>query len=206
MNIFIAIGIGLISYFIGGFSTCIVLAKSFKSLNLYKVGTGHPDTENMFQNVSKSLGLLAGAIDFLKVYLYLMLLNVIFREFFSDINYGNYLLIYGFLMLLGHCLPANHKFKGGRGLFTYIGLIAYFAFLPTVIVAIMAGIVVIFFKQIRFAQYMIVLLPSIIAHFCITLFPSYFSDYNSIFLTKLLIVAFLMGVVNIVVSKNLGEI
>ncbi len=206
MNIFLAIGIGIVSYLIGGFSTCIILAKSFKSLNLYKVGTGHPDTENLFQNVSKSLGLLAGAIDFLKVYLYLMLLNAIFREFFPGINYENYLLVFGFMMLLGHCLPINHKFKGGRGLFTYIGLISYFAFLPTVIVAFFAGIVVIFFNQVRFAQYMIVLLPSIVAHFCITLFPSYFSDYNSVFLTKLLVAAFLMGIVNIAVSKKLGEI
>ena len=91
MNIFITIGIGIISYLIGGFSTCIILAKSFKSLNLYKVGTGHPDTENLYQNVSKSLGLLAGAIDFLKVYLYLMLLNVLFRNFFPGIHYQNYL-------------------------------------------------------------------------------------------------------------------
>lgn len=206
MNIFLAILIALISYLIGGFSTCIILAKSFKSLNLYKVGTGHPDTENLYQNVSKSLGILAGAIDFLKAYIYLLLLNTILGHFYPQINLQNYLLVFGFMMLLGHCLPINHKFKGGRGLFTYIGFVSYFALLPTLIVILFAAIIVIFFKQIRFAQYMIVLLPSIVAHFCIVLFPSYFSDYNSVFLTKLLIAAFLMGIINIIVSKKLGEI
>jgi glycerol-3-phosphate acyltransferase PlsY len=47
----------------GGFSTARILAKSVRSLNIYKVGTGLADTENIFQNVSRPMGILVGLID-----------------------------------------------------------------------------------------------------------------------------------------------
>jgi len=100
-------------------------------------------------------------------------------------------------MILGHCLPVTHWFKGGRGIFTYIGFLLFFAPWPTIIVCIMAAILVAFFNQIRFSQYMIVLLPPFINFF----FPG-----GKQFMAKMFLAAILMGIMNFFVSKKLGEI
>ena len=43
----------IISYLLGCFSTAKLFAKSYKSINVYKVGSGHPDTQNIYNNIDK---------------------------------------------------------------------------------------------------------------------------------------------------------
>ncbi|KQC03895.1 MAG: hypothetical protein APR54_02220 [Candidatus Cloacimonas sp. SDB] len=195
----------LISYILGCFSTAKLLAKSYRNMNIYKIGTGHPDTLNIFNNVDKFLGVITGVVDIGKVFFYLAFLKVIlFSDNFikllpelSEISSQNHLLIIGFAMIIGHCFPITHKFKGGRGIFTYIGFLLFFAPWSTMIVCFLAAILVIFFNQIRFSQYMIVML---------TPFINFFFSGGKEFLAKMFIAALLMGVMNYLVSKKLGEI
>jgi len=208
-----AILIVIIAYLYGCFSTARIVAKSFRSLNVYKIGTGLADTENIYTNISKPLGTLVGAIDVAKAYLFLLIVEFVLR--FIDIKIINYpsftvlysdnlMLIYGISMLIGHCLPFTHRFRGGRGIFTYMGILAYFAFLPTIISAFIAWIIVLRFKQIRFAQYLIVILPVILYIIFYTLF--HYHKYSPpYFITLLLGNAIMMGILNIIVSKKLGE-
>lgn len=193
----------IISYFLGCFSTAKLITKSYKSMNIYKVGTGHPDTQNIFRNIDKSLGIFAGIVDFGKMFFYLFLLKyllnypIIIELIGENIGTENHLLIVGFATVIGHCLPLTHRFKGGRGIFTYIGFVTFFMLWPMIIIATLALIIVIFFKQIRFAQYMIVLLPPLI---------NFFFERDPVFLGKMFIVAILMGIINFIVSKKLREI
>ena len=153
----------LLSYLYGGFSTARIIAKSFRSLNIYKVGTGLADTENIYTNISKSMGIIVGALDVAKAYVYMMVIELLLRllgsaEIFSGISIlysHNIMLLYGLGMLVGHCLPLRNHFRGGRGIFTYIGFMAYFAFVPMLITTIIAWVLVVRFRQIRFAQYSI---------------------------------------------------
>jgi glycerol-3-phosphate acyltransferase PlsY len=201
-HIFLFLGLIVLSYGLGCFSTARVLAKSVRSLNIYKIGTGHSDTENIFNHVSKPLGVLVGIIDFSKMYVYLFLLRLILVTTYSafsmeDFHNNAWFLSVGFAMVVGHCLPVTHRFKGGRGIFTYMGLVTFFAPYPMLIISLLALVFVFFFKQIRFAQYMIVLLPPLINF----LFPG-----GRDFLGNMIIIAILMGIINFFVSKNLGEI
>jgi glycerol-3-phosphate acyltransferase PlsY len=166
-------------------------------LNIEKVGSGHPDTENIYQNVSKPLGVLVGAVDLGKIYLYLLILDFVFSRVQPQVVAEvNLMMVYGFAMIVGHCMPVTNRFKGGRGIFTFIGFAAYFVFYPMLIIVIFAAIVIAFFKQIRFAQYMIVLLPPFVSYF----FPSLRA-----FIPRLLLISVLMGIMNYFVSKRLGE-
>ncbi|MCF7859307.1 MAG: glycerol-3-phosphate acyltransferase [Candidatus Cloacimonetes bacterium] len=192
----------IISYLLGCFSTAKLLAKSYKSLNVYKVGSGLPDTQNIYNNVGKTLGIFTGIVDFGKMYFYIVLLHFVLNyppliHLIGDIGSRNYLFIISFFMVIGHCLPITHRFRGGRGLFTYIGFVLYFAPCPMLIIILLAIILVVAFKQIRFAQYMIVLLPPLI---------NFFFEDDVTFLAQMFIVALLMGIINFVVSKKLGEI
>ena len=202
-SILIFAAIVIFSYLIGCFSAAKLIAKSYKSINIYKVGTGHPDTLNIYSNIDNSLGIFTGIVDLGKVFFYLYLLQYLLNipsssEWIgTNIGTENHLLIFGFSMVIGHCLPITHKFRGGRGLFSYIGFVAFFAPWPMIIIAFLALLIVMFFKQIRFAQYMIVLLPPFINFF--------FAQHKS-FVGKMFIAAALMAIINFVVSKKKGEI
>ena len=192
----------LLSYLLGCFSTAKLLAKSYKSINIYKVGTGHPDTQNIYNNIDKTLGIFTGIVDFGKMYFYIVLLSYLLNypsitNIIGNIGTNDHLLVLSFFMVIGHCLPVTHRFKGGRGLFTYIGFVLYFAPFPMMIITLLAIILVVFFKQMRFAQYMVVMLPP---------FINFFFEDDPAFLAKMFIAALLMGVINFVVSKRLGEI
>jgi len=192
----------IISYLLGCFSTAKVLAKSYKSINVYKVGTGHPDTQNIYNNIDKTLGIFTGIVDFGKMYFYLFLLEKLLKyssvtDAIGNIGTNDHLLILGFFMVVGHCLPVTHRFKGGRGIFTYTGFVLYFAPIPMIMIMLLAIILVFFFKQMRFAQYMIVLLPP---------FINFLFEDDPAFLAKMFVAALLMGIINFIVSKKLGEI
>ncbi len=208
MSFLIPIGALIISYFFGCFSTARLIAKSVKHLNIYKIGTGHPDTENIFSNVSKALGVVSAAVDISKAYLFLSLLKWLLSGFALGAPFAseNWLMLYGLFMLIGHGLPVTHKFIGGRGILTYIGFIGYFAFLPTVIATGLALIFILFFKQMRFGQYSIVILPVVFAQVLNVAIPGFIGSYSSGDILKLGGIAALMGIINLFVSKRLGEI
>ncbi|MBT3754814.1 MAG: hypothetical protein HOK80_05510 [Candidatus Cloacimonetes bacterium] len=192
----------IISYLLGCLSTAKILAKTYKSMNVYKVGTGHPDTQNIYNNIDRTLGIFTGIVDFGKMYFYIVLLSFLLNyppitDIIGNIGTNNHLLVLGFFMIIGHCLPITHRFKGGRGFFTYIGFILYFAPYPMMIITVLAIILVMVFKQMRFAQYMVVMLPP---------FVNFFFEDDSSFLAKMFIAALLMGIMNFIVSKKLGEI
>lgn len=203
----------LIAYFYGSFSTARILAKSIRSLNVEKVGTGLADTENIYTNISKSMGILVGALDLSKAYLFLLVVEFLLRMLDQNSSYlelgvlysPNLMLAFGIGMLLGHCLPYSHHFRGGRGIFTYMGFIAYFAFVPMLITVFLALILITRFHQIRFAQYTIVILPVVLFQLFYYLFDWYKPDLPVYFNSILIVTAILMGVLNFLVSKRLGE-
>lgn len=214
MIVLAAILIFVIAYFYGMFSTARVLAKTFRSLNVYKLGTGLADTENIFSNVSKSMGILVGILDASKAYLFMVIVEVLLRFLdgrlpFLDIHilyHKNLMLFYGLGMLLGHCLPYKYSFRGGRGIFTYMGFFSFFAFWPPVVTALIALFLVLKYKQIRFAQYIMVILPAILYQAWYYLSPGLRAALPSYFTVIMFACAVFMGVLNFFVSKRLGEL
>nr|MDK2851332.1 acyl phosphate:glycerol-3-phosphate acyltransferase [Candidatus Cloacimonadota bacterium] len=213
MTIIIAILIIVLSYLFGGFSTARIIAKSVRSLNVYKVGTGLADTENIYTNISKPMGVLVGTIDLTKAYVYLMIVEFVLRKLgarfgFVDLEvlYSyNMMLAYGWALLVGHCLPITHKFQGGRGIFTYLGIITYFSLSTTALTAVVAAILVWKFHQVRFAQYTIVILPLILFQIFYSFSPAFAVRFPAHFNLILAGTCVFMGMLNIIVSKRLGE-
>ncbi len=213
MTYLVALLLAALSYAYGSLSTARIIAKSFRSLNIYKVGSGLADTENIYSNVSKPLGILVGALDVVKSYVFLLIVETIMRvvskvgvpHSFSVLYSSNVLLALGVIMLIGHCLPITNQFRGGRGIFTYMGLIGFFAFYPMLITAIIAMLLVTIYRQIRFAQYLIVILPAILTQVFYSFFSVFRKELPPHFLLILLGLAFFMGILNIIVSKRLGE-
>ena len=197
--VLIFILVAVLAYFVGSFSAARFVAKTFRHLKICKVGSKRPDTENIYKNVSKSLGILVGLIDFLKVYIFLALSSYLLTYFdiTKSISHPSDIFVFGVLIIFGHVFPIIHKFYGGRGIFPYIAVLAYFAFYPVLIVAIFTVLIMIIFRQLRFSQYMIVLLPPLLNLF----FPGTKSMD-----VRLILLALFMGVLNFIGSKQRGEL
>lgn len=213
--IFLIMGlIAILAYMIGGFSTARIITKSVRSLNIYKIGTGLADTENIYMNISKPLGVLVGAIDATKSYLFLALAYQILF-FMNNLKVGikldllfdpSIMMVYSLFMLIGHCLPMTSHFRGGRGIFTYLGISAYFSFVPTLFTAVLAGLLVLIWKQIRFAQYLIVIFPVMLTSLLVPFLPFVSQVLPKYYTPLALGMMIIMGVLNFAVSKKLGEL
>lgn len=202
------------AYFYGCCSTARMFAKTVRSLNIYKIGTGLADTENIYTNVSRPMGILVGALDILKALLFLLVVEFVLKLLDASGSLGgmsllynkSIMLLYGLAMLIGHCLPVTHKFRGGRGTFTYTGFLLYFAPGPMLVSLIVAWLIVLIWKQIRFAQYVIVILPVLLTHVFYTFIPLFRKELPPYFVVIIWGIAILMGVLNFIVSKKLGEL
>ncbi len=213
-NVVLPILLIVLSYLFGCFSTARIVAKTFKNLKITKVGTGHPDTANIYCNVSKVLGIFVGLLDVTKMYFFLVFLY--YAMSFLQLPFAHYrwLLLFGAMTIIGHCMPVTRRFKGGRGTFTYLGYIAFFAFWPMVVASFIALIIVWKFKQVRFSQYMVVLLPILLVYISNMfvarshgfVFPNFAIISPSPNFAYFCFSAILMGVLNLVLSKRLGEI
>lgn len=123
-SLMIPISISILAYICGLFSTARVLAKTFKYLNITKVGSGHADTKNIYSNVSKAMGVIVGIIDIGKIYLFLYLIKYLLINVLNhpELATDNLLFIYGFFLILGHCFPFYNKFKGEEVFLLSLGI------------------------------------------------------------------------------------
>ncbi len=203
-----------LAYLYGCFSTARIVAKAFKSLNIYKVGTGLAETENIFKNVSRPMGGPVGALDMLKSLLFLLAVESVLKLLVAsgslpgmELLYDkSIMLLFGLAMLIGHCLPITHKFRGGRGVFTYSGFLLYFIPAPMLVSLIVAGLIALIYNQIRFAHYVIVLLPVLLTHVFYTFIPFFRRELPNSFIAAIWGIAIFMGVLNFFVSRKLGEL
>lgn len=199
----VPISVLIIAYFCGLLSTARIFARTFRYLKITKVGSGHADTMNIYSNVSKTLGVMVGVVDIAKMYLFLYLVKYIFINLANQPEYvtDNYLFVYGFFVILGHCFPFYNRFKGGRGIFTFAGYLGFFAPTTMLIVGVIAAVIALVFGQYRTAKYVVVGLPVVVS-----LFTSTIMQTTPGLTTKIFIASALMVIVNFIVSRKRKEL
>lgn len=202
-SLMIPISISILAYICGLFSTARVLARTFKYLNITKVGSGHADTKNIYSHVSKTMGIVVGIVDIAKMYLFLYLIKYVLSSFMNQPNLAtdNFLFIYGFFLILGHCFPFYNRFKGGRGIFTFAGYLGFFAPATMLIVGLISAIIALGFAQYRAAKYFLVGAPVIAS-----LIISTITHVQTGLTTKIFVASSLMVIVNLIVSRKRNEI
>ena len=120
---FILLAIG--SYFIGNVNFAILISR-FKNKDITKEGSGNPGTMNMSRTFGIKIGILTLVLDILKGVVPTLAARIVFDEmFFGDSNLNVAITaqyVAGFFTVVGHIFPAWHKFKGGKGIATTIGI------------------------------------------------------------------------------------
>ena len=106
--------IGIISYLMGSIPFGLILTKTFLKKDIREVGSGNIGATNVLRTGNKSIGYLTLVLDILKA-----IIPVIYVKF----NYPDYLFISSLCTFLGHVFPIWLKFKGGKGVATYLGIL-----------------------------------------------------------------------------------
>ena len=111
MDIFL---IGIISYLMGSIPFGYILTKIFLKKDIREIGSGNIGATNALRTGNKSIGYFTLALDILKA-----IIPVIYVKIF----YQDFLYIASLCAFLGHVFPIWLKFKGGKGVATYVGIL-----------------------------------------------------------------------------------
>jgi len=106
------------SYILGSIPFGLILTKIFLKQDLREIGSGNIGATNALRTGKKSLGFATLLLDGLKGYLAILI----------TINLDPSLIfLSGLICFLGHIFPAWLKFKGGKGIAVYLGVLFSFS-------------------------------------------------------------------------------
>ena len=111
MDIFL---IGIISYLMGSIPFGLILTKIFLNKDIREIGSGNIGATNVLRTGKKTIGYSTLVLDILKA-----VTPVIYVKLF----YQDFLYIASLCAFLGHVFPVWLKFKGGKGVATYVGIL-----------------------------------------------------------------------------------
>ena len=107
------------SYLLGSIPFGLIITKVFLRKDIRKFGSGNIGTTNVLRTGKKSLAIATLIFDILKGYISV----VITLKYFNDLVYFSALICF-----IGHIFPVWLKFKGGKGVATYLGIIFALSF------------------------------------------------------------------------------
>ena len=102
------------SYLMGSIPFGYLLTKIFLKKDIRDIGSGNIGATNVLRTGNKLIGYSTLTLDVLKA-----VLSVIFIKF----NYPEYIYVSSLSVFIGHVFPLWLKFKGGKGVATYVGIL-----------------------------------------------------------------------------------
>ena len=104
----------LTSYLMGSIPFGLILTKIFLNKDIRKVGSGNIGATNVLRAGNKIVGYLTLMLDVLKA-----IIPIIYIKF----NYPDLIYVSSLSVFLGHVFSIWLKFKGGKGVATYVGIL-----------------------------------------------------------------------------------
>ena len=106
--------IGIISYLIGSIPFGLILTKFFLKKDIRDIGSGNIGATNALRTGNKLIGYTTLVCDISKAVIPVIYVKIYFPEF---------IFIASLCAFLGHVFPIWLKFKGGKGVATYVGIL-----------------------------------------------------------------------------------
>ena len=111
MELFI---IGIISYLVGSIPFGLILTKIFLKKDIREIGSGNIGATNALRTGNKLIGYSTLIFDVLKA---------VIPVLYVKINFPDAVYISALFAFIGHVFPVWLKFKGGKGVATYVGIL-----------------------------------------------------------------------------------
>ena len=163
----------LVSYLFGSIPFGLLLTKIFLKKDIREIGSGNIGATNVLRAGNKILGYSTLVLDILKA-----VLPILYIKFFMN----DYLYISALSIFIGHVFPIWLKFKGGKGVASYLGILCCLDIFTALIFGVIWISVFILFK---FSS-----LSSLLASLTIPIFHFFYnsnSDYYFYFMMFILI-------------------
>ena len=106
--------IGIISYLMGSIPFGFILTKIFLKKDIRDIGSGNIGATNALRTGNKIVGYTTLILDICKA---------IIPVIYTKINFPELIFIASLCAFLGHVFPIWLKFKGGKGVATYVGIL-----------------------------------------------------------------------------------
>ena len=104
----------LLSYISGSIPFGLILTKIFGKVDIRKIGSGNIGATNVLRTGNRYLALATLLFDILKGYFPVIIVSQYYPELIH---------LSALLAFLGHLFPIWLKFKGGKGVATYLGIL-----------------------------------------------------------------------------------
>lgn len=127
----------ILAYFIGSIPFGLILTKLIVKKDLRSLGSGNIGATNVVRAAGKKLGGIAFFLDASKA------IFAIYLAAQFGLQESSLIFLIGLMAIIGHCFPIWLKFKGGKGVATYIGMI--FVFDPFLTLFIIGGWYLVFY-------------------------------------------------------------
>jgi len=106
--------IGIISYLMGSIPFGFILTKIFLKKDIREIGSGNIGATNALRTGNKIIGYATLLLDISKA---------IIPVIYTKINFPELIFVASLCAFLGHVFPIWLKFKGGKGVATYVGIL-----------------------------------------------------------------------------------
>ena len=163
----------LVSYLFGSIPFGLVLTKIFFKKDIREIGSGNIGATNVLRAGNKILGYSTLVLEILKA-----VLPILYIKYFMN----DYLYIAALSIFIGHVFPIWLKFKGGKGVASYLGILCCLDIFTALIFGVVWISIFILFK---FSS-----LSSLLASLTIPIFHFFYnsnSDYYFYFMMFILI-------------------
>ena len=180
--------VAVYSYLLGCIPFGLILTKIFLKKDIRKIGSGNIGTTNVLRTGKKSLAAGTLVLDLMKGYFSII---ITFTYFENLISYS------ALICFIGHIFPVWLKFKGGKGVATYLGVVLALSYKFFLIFGISWLILSFLF---RYAS-----LSSIISSLIVFVCSYYFNNNFSLILFIFFIIILYTHRENIVRLKNSEE-
>ena len=102
------------SYLMGSIPFGYLLTKFFLKKDIRDIGSGNIGATNALRTGNKAIGYGTLTLDILKAFLPVI---------FIKLNYPDYIYVSSFCVFIGHVFPFWLKFRGGKGVATYMSVL-----------------------------------------------------------------------------------
>ena len=180
--------IALGSYFLGSIPFGYIFTKIFLKKDIRNIGSGNIGATNALRAGNKKLGYTTLVLDITKA-----ALPVLYVKF----NFPDYIFIASLCAFFGHVFPVWLKFKGGKGVATYVGILFS--------INIILGLIFIISWAITFLISKYSSLSSLVASLMVPIYLAIFENYNSVFFIIMFVLIFYTHRENVKRLKNKEE-
>ena len=108
----------ILFYLIGSLPFALILTKLSGFGDIRKIGSGNVGATNVLRTGNKLLAIVVLSLDILKGLIPYLIINI----YFNELSLLNKIFLCHFAVI-GHIYPIWLKFKGGKGVATYIGFL-----------------------------------------------------------------------------------